>query len=178
MKSVSCAKCGFVSWAADGAACKQCGAQAGAAHARPKPSAPARRVAAESGGHARPCQYCRRSVPLSKWDDWNGFLVECPHCGRMLGKFWKIGNVLIASLFFNAFSFLFTMRPTYALPWLAGFAAAAVAGNFYLESLPDTLQIVLAVAFILGPVLVNAVVLVNHERGLADSAHAAQLSGV
>lgn len=178
MKSVSCAKCGFVSWAADGAECKQCGAPVGAAHARPRPTAPARRVAAESGGHARPCQYCRRSVTLSKWDDWNGFLVECPHCGKMLGKFWNIRRVLMASFVFNAFSFLFTMRPAYALPCLAGFAAAAVAGNFYLESLPDTLQIVLAVAFILGPMLVNAVVLVNHERGLADSAPAARMSEV
>lgn len=178
MKSVSCAKCGFVSWAAEGAACKQCGAQAGAATSRPKPSAPARRVAAEAGGQTRPCLHCRRSVSLSKWDDWNGFLVECPHCGGMHGKPWKIGRVLLASFVFNAFSFLFTMRPAYALPCLAGFAAAAVAGNFYLESLPDTLQIVLAIAFLLGPMLVNAVVLVSHERGLDNSAPDAQMSEV
>jgi hypothetical protein len=159
-----------VSWATEGGVCKRCGAPAGAASARPKPSAPPRRVAAETGGHARPCLHCGRNVPLNKWEDWNGFLVECPHCGGMHGKHWKIGRVMTASFVFNAVSFLFTMRPAYGVLWLAAFAAAAVAGNFYLESLPDTLQVALASAFILGPMLVNAVVLVNHERGLDNSA--------
>ena len=174
MTSVECVKCGLVSLAAEGTACKRCGAAAGVGHSRPKPSSAARRAATSAAGdRTRQCLHCRGDVPLTRWDDWNGFLVECPGCGSLHGKRWDIRRVLLASFVFNAVSFLFTMRPAYGVPWLLAFAAAAVAGNFYLELLPDALQIAAASAFILGPMVVNAVVLVNHEQGIDNSAPAA-----
>jgi uncharacterized paraquat-inducible protein A len=175
MTSVSCAKCGLVSWAAEGAACKRCGASAVEMKAPSRPPSAPRRVAAESGGHTRPCLHCGRSVSLSKWDDWNGFLVECTHCGGMHGKHWGIRNILLASFVFNAVSFLFTMRPAAAVPWLSVFVAAAVAGYFFLDRLPDMVQVAAASAFILGPMLVNAVVLVKHESSLDNSASTAPM---
>lgn len=171
MTSVECEKCGLVSWAAEGAACKRCGAMVGKGFKRPSPSAP-RRARHSAGEHTRPCLHCGRGVALSKWDDWNGFLVECPHCGGMHGKRWNIRRVLMASFVFNAVSFLFTMRPFVAAVWLSVFVAAAVGGAFFLESLPDNLQIVAASAFILGPMIINAVVLSLHERSLDQSSQA------
>jgi hypothetical protein len=170
MTSVSCAKCGLVSWAAEGAPCKRCGAPAGAGAARPRPSAPQYVAAAEAGGHSRPCLHCGHTVHLSKWDDWNGFLVECQHCGGLYGKRWNIRRVMMASFMFNALSFLFTMRPGRGVPCLLAFAAATVAGSFFIERLPDMVQVTLVSAFILGPMLVNGVVLVNHERSIDNSA--------
>ena len=112
---------------------------------------------------------------MTRWDDWNGFLVECPHCGGMHGKHWHIKRVMMASFVFNAVSFLFTMRPLYGVTWLAAFAAASVAGNFFLEALPDVVQIALAGAFLLGPMVVNGVVLVVHERGIDNSSPSGEM---
>lgn len=176
MTSVECAKCGLVSWAAEGDACKRCGAQAGSDNAgRRGAAATSRAPSSAEGGHTRPCLHCGHAVALKRWDDWNGFLVECAHCGGLHGKRWNIRQVMLASFFFNAVSFLFTMRPAVAVPWLSAFAAAAVAGNFFLDSLPDTLQVAAVSAFGLGPMLVNAVVLICHERSLDKSSPDGQM---
>ncbi|HEX6183959.1 MAG TPA: hypothetical protein VFZ44_08790 [Pyrinomonadaceae bacterium] len=175
MTSVECAKCGLVSWAAEGTACKRCGAAAGVGYTQPKSAPIKRRAAAPVGDYTRPCLHCGGSVSLTRWDDWNGFLVECPHCEGLHGKRWSIRRVMMASFVFNAVSFLFTMRPAAAILSLSAFAAAAVAGYFFIDSLPDTLQIVAASAFILGPMLVNAVVLIIHERGLDQSSPNGQM---
>jgi hypothetical protein len=82
---------------------------------------------------------------------------------------------MLASFFFNAVSFLFMMRPARAVLWLSAFAAAAAAGNLFLDSLPDTLQVAAVSAFGLGPMLVNAVVLISHERSLDKSAPPAEM---
>lgn len=176
MTSVECAKCGLVSWGAEGVACKRCGARAGSDNAGRKSTAASRRASPPATGeHTRPCLHCRRAVPLTRWEDWNGFLVECPHCGGMHGKRRNIRQVMLASFVFNAVSFLFMMRPARAVLWLSAFAAAAVAGGLFLDSLPDTWQVALASAFGLGPMVVNAVVLINHERSLDKSAPPAEM---
>jgi hypothetical protein len=172
MTSVSCAKCGLVSWAAEGSDCKRCGASPDVMKAPQRPARAPRVTAAASGDHARPCLHCGSTVHLSRWDDWNGFLVECQHCGGMHGKYWRIKHVMLASLFFNAVSFLFTMRPAAALPLLAAFAVAGVAGNFFLETLPDNLEVAAACAFLFCPMLINAVVLLKHHSHLDGSAPA------
>lgn len=170
MTSVECAKCGLVCWAEEGAACKRCGATAGSGNAGRKFTAASRRAASPAeGGHTRPCLHCGHAVALTRWDDWNGFLVECAHCGGMHGRRRNIRQVMLASFVFNAVSFLFMMRPARAALWLAAFAAAAVAGSLFLDRLPDTLQVALVSVFALGPMLVNAVVLINHERSLDKS---------
>jgi hypothetical protein len=171
MTSVSCAKCGLVSWAEEGAACKRCGASAAEMKAAQKrPSRAPRRADADSGGKARPCCHCGRTIHLSRWDDWNGFLVECQHCGGMHGKHWRIRYVMLASFVFNAVSFLFTMRPAAAVPLLSAFVAAGVAGSFFIGRVNPTLEIVAVVAFIHGPMLINAVVLLNHHGRIDGSA--------
>jgi hypothetical protein len=116
------------------------------------------------------CLHCGKDISLKKWDSWNGFLVECPHCHGLHGKRWNIGRVLLASFLFNAFSFLFTMRPRNAVLTLVGFIVAAITGNFFLDTFPFLVQIVVGSALLLGPMLINAVILMKHERDLDESA--------
>ena len=116
------------------------------------------------------CFHCGKELSVKKWDSWNGFLVKCPHCHGLHGKRWSIVRVLSASFLFNAFSFLFTMRLRNAVLTLSGFIVAAAVGNFFLDRLPDFLQIVAATVFLLGPALINAIILVKHERDLDESA--------
>ena len=127
---------------------------------------------AKQGETIQPCLHCGKNLALTKWDSWNGFLVQCPHCGGLHGKRWNIRRVLLASFVFNAFSFLFTMRPAKALLALTGFIVFAVVGNFVIdnETIPDLLEIAGAIIFILGPMLINAIVLIKHERDLDNSA--------
>jgi hypothetical protein len=124
----------------------------------------------------QPCIHCGKKLGLEKWDSWNGFLVECPHCGGLHGKRWNIRRVLFASVVFNAISFLFTMRPAKAALALSGFVVFAIIGNFLLDSnwIPDILEITGATLFMLGPMLINAVVLIKHERDLDNSAPTSQ----
>ena len=166
MNSVKCTNCGMVGWAS-APACKRCGAALGGPAAAPSqsPGAPATRArpahAPQQGQTVKPCLHCGSEVALSRWDNWNGFLVECPHCGGLHGKHWNIRRVL------------FAMRPAKALPLLAAFVALGAAGNFFLldnESVPDSLEMAGAIIFVFAPMLVNAAVLVTHERGIDNSA--------
>lgn len=77
---------------------------------------------------------------------------------------------MLASFLFSAFSFLFTMRPRNAVLSILGFIVAAFIGNYILDTLPDLLQIVIVIVFIFSPMLVNAIILMKHERDLDNSA--------
>ena len=122
------------------------------------------------------CLHCSMDVSLKKWDSWNGFLVECPHCHGLHGKRWNIKRVLLASFLFNALSFLFTMRPRNAVLSLLGFIVVAVIGNYFLDRFPDLFQIALVIVFGFSPMLINAVILIKHERDLDGSAPTKQAS--
>lgn len=125
----------------------------------------------KSGEVIKPCLHCGNKLGLKKWDSWNGFLVECPHCQGLHGKHWNIKYILWASLFFNAFSFLFTMRLPKGALLLLGFVLFALGGNYLLDH--DQISGLVAVAgaalFIIAPVVINAVALVRHERDLERS---------
>jgi len=66
------------------------------------------------------------------------------------------------------------MRPAKALPALTGWIILAVAANFLMdnETIPDLLEMAGAAIFMLGPMLINAIVLIKHERDLDNSAPA------
>jgi hypothetical protein len=124
----------------------------------------------KQGAIIKRCFHCGKDLSLKKWDSWNGFLVECPRCHGLHGKRWNIRRVLLASFLFSAFSFLFTMRPRNAALSLLGFIVAAIFGNFFLDRFPDLVQIVIVIVFFFSPMLINAVILMKHERDLDDSA--------
>lgn len=179
MSSVKCKKCGMVSWSTS-PSCKRCGEPlTGSALDPPAPvvsvdtSYPQGRLPRQvkEGDTIKSCIQCGREVGLTKWDSWNGFLVQCPNCGGLHGKHWNIRRVLLASFLFNAFSFLFTMRPAKAVPTLLAFIAAVVIGNFFVDSeaIPDLVEVAIGGVILLGPMLINAIVLIKHERDLDDS---------
>jgi DNA-directed RNA polymerase subunit RPC12/RpoP len=126
----------------------------------------------KEGETIKPCIHCGRQMGLKKWDSWNGFLVECPNCGGLHGKHWKIRPIVFASILFNAFSFLFIMRPRNAVIALAGFAVFGVVGNYVLETgkAPDLLEVFGVIVFAIGPLLINGIVFVKHEHDLDNSA--------
>jgi len=129
------------------------------------------------GKPMQPCVHCGKKIGLRKWDSWNGFLVGCPHCGGLHGKRWNIRRFLFASFVFNAVSFLFTMRLARAAIALSGFLVFAILVNFLIGSnqIPDILEIILVSVILLGPMLINAIVLIKHERDLDNSASPAQV---
>lgn len=122
-----------------------------------------------SGLRAVSCRHCSRPIGLSLWEYANGFLVLCPHCRGYHGKEWGFQRTLLAGLILNAVSFFFVLRPRWAVLALA---AHALLGWLLLapvaqDELPSTTYT--AVAFgvvLLGPVLVNGVLLVRHQMKL------------
>ena len=183
---MKCAKCGMVD-CSTASLCKRCGATLNSfgSAALTQPSSPDNRYPqghlpqeVKQGQTIKPCLHCGKDLALKKWDSWNGFLVQCPHCGGLHGKRWNIRRVSLASFLFNAFSFLFTMRPPKSFLALVAFIVLAVAGNYYLldsENIPDTLEIGLAIVFMLGPMVINAILLIKHERDLDNSAPPSKL---
>ena len=139
----------------------------------PKANLPA---TVEPGEIVKPCLHCGKDLSLKRWDSWNGFLVECPYCHGLHGKRWNIKRVLLASFMFNAISFLFTMRPRNALLSVFAFITVAIVGNLFLDRFPDLFQVVMASVFLLGPMVINAVILIKHERDLDNSAPPKALS--
>jgi hypothetical protein len=125
------------------------------------------------------CSHCRNDFGLKKWDCWNGFLVVCPHCDGLQGRSWNIKSVLLASFFFHAVSFFFTLRLPKAIFAVLGFILVGFGGNYVLDhyQIPDLLAVIGAALFILAPMLINALILVLHERALdAVANHRATLS--
>lgn len=121
---------------------------------------------ARTGEIIHPCFHCGQQIALRRWDSWNGFLVECPHCHALHGKRWNIKVVLMAGFMFHALSFFFTMRPRQAFLSIAGFGLFAFTGNYILDhfQIPDIAAVAGAAVFMLGPLLVNAVLLIKHEH--------------
>lgn len=124
----------------------------------------------------KPCLHCGNELGLKKWDSWNGFLVQCPHCGGLHGKRWNLRRLLLASLLFNAISFLFTMRPKRAAIALSVFVVL-ILGSYLLikDQIPDLVGMGYAILIILGPMILNAIVFIKHERDLAESIPPAQV---
>lgn len=117
------------------------------------------------------CVHCEKPLGISSWDYIHGFLVLCPHCSGFHGKPWGLERPLLAGLFLNALSFFFLMRPRRALAALALFVAIGgalvyVAGQ---NEQNDALMIGSVSFVLLGPVLVNAVLLVRHQMRLDKS---------
>ena len=119
----------------------------------------------------KPCLHCGNKFGLKRWDSWNGFLVECPYCHGLHGKRWSIKNILWASFFFNAVSFLFTMRLRNGILLLLAFVGMAVGGNYLLDhyQISDMTAVAGASLFILAPMIINAFVLIRHERDMERS---------
>jgi hypothetical protein len=126
---------------------------------------------AKQGAVIKSCLHCGNKLGVKRWDNWNGFLVECPHCHGLHGKRWNIRNVLLASFVFNAISFLFTMRLRTAVLLLLGFILVGFGGNYLLDhyEIPGLTAIAGASVFILAPLVINAIVLIRHERDLDNS---------
>jgi hypothetical protein len=122
------------------------------------------------GNVVKPCIHCRKSLTLSRWESWNGFLVRCPQCGGLHGKHWNIKRVLFASILFHELSFPFTMRPRTALIAVVSFALIGLIGNYaFLNRADDLIGLAGASIFLLSPVVINAAILVKHEHEMDQS---------
>src|SRR5437763_5599903 len=117
------------------------------------------------------CIHCGNKFGLKRWDSWNGLLVECPYCHGLHGKRWGIKNILWASFFFNAISFLFTMRLRSGIMLLVGFVLISLGGNYLLDhyQISDMTAVAGVSAFALTPMVINALMLIRHERDMERS---------
>ena len=112
------------------------------------------------------CSHCGSPIAVPTWDRWNGFLLRCPHCRGFHGRAWNIRGLALASFLLNAVSFLFTMRPSKAIPVIILWSV-----TFWLllprsERWPDWEQATLFIALFVGPMVINAVLLIRHEVDL------------
>ena len=126
----------------------------------------AERVTPTNARAAVECVHCKAPIAVSTWDKFNGFLVECPSCHGFHGRRWNIRGLALASFLLNALSFLFTMRPGKALAAIAVWVLA-----FWLllprtETWPDWAQAVAFGTLMIGPMIINAVLLVRHQIDL------------
>src|SRR5262245_59458633 len=81
------------------------------------------------------CRLCSKIIGVPRWDAWNGFILQCPHCYGPHARRWTIKPILFASLLFNALSFFFTMRPRTAAPFLCAAAVFAIGCNYLSDHL-------------------------------------------
>ena len=111
------------------------------------------------------CRHCSESLELSRWEALNGFAVQCPSCGGYHGKDWNIRYTVLAGLVFNAFSFFFVLRPLRALGAfvLFGGAVALVLWLAVQYEHVDAFMIAGVGLLILGPVVINGIVLIRHQ---------------
>lgn len=128
---------------------------------------PAAKIPGElSSGVVSTCIHCAKKLQLSRWDDWNGFLVICPHCKKLHGKNWNKKAILWGSFFINALSFFFTMRPLKALVLLMAMLGFAVFGNYVMdrELLPQSVEFLAVILFIFAPIMLNGILVIIHEK--------------
>jgi hypothetical protein len=128
-------------------------------------------LAAGSSSKSVACYHCGGRLVVNAWDDWNGFLVECPICGKLHGKSWKPYPTLLSSIFFHGFSFFFTSRWQRAAVFGGIFALAAFV-LLYLgdrTNRADDLFFILWCCWTLGPLAINSFLLIQHERDLKSS---------
>ena len=80
----------------------------------------------------------------------------------------KAKQILWASFFANAASFLFTVRPRYAITLISIFVITGVFGNYLLLNVffSQPVEFCLVIAFVFLPVVMNAVFLSVHEANL------------
>jgi len=125
-----------------------------------------------SGEVIVPCRLCAKTIGVPRWDAWNGFILQCPHCRGLHGKPWRVKSTLLAGLLFNALSFFFTMRPRTAAPLLCITALFAIGCNYASDhvALPLALDIVWSSIVGLGPMIINGVILLKHNSLLDKSA--------
>jgi len=121
-----------------------------------------------AGKVIRNCYHCSRPLLLGRWDDLNGFLVTCPHCGNPHGKSWNVPLRLFGSIFLNALGFFFTLRWKQALPLFIVFAAYAA---FATRALDDgrwsqTSELIGMSIYFMGPVVVTAFLVLRHQSDL------------
>jgi uncharacterized paraquat-inducible protein A len=117
-----------------------------------------------------PRNLCGEEMGISKWDHWNGFLVECPRCGRLHAKSWGLRVPLIAAAVLNVFSFFFTMRPKQAMSAIVGFlfvdAILVMIADRYASDDDPTVFLACMSIVVMAPVVTNAIVLLAHQNAL------------
>jgi hypothetical protein len=119
----------------------------------------------------KPCIHCGQQIALSRWDSWNGFLVECPFCYRLHGSSRNLRLVLLAGFAFNALSFLFLLRPKWALCALGAHLAYIGVGHIVIDKIlrdQGLIWIIWSAGILLLPMLVNGVILLMHEHELGS----------
>ena len=112
------------------------------------------------------CVHCHNAIVVSRWDRMNGFLVECPHCHGYHGRAWNPRVIGFASIFLNALSFFFTMRPGRAFVALIVWAVAIYFLLPKTEYAPDWIQATAFIFVFLAPLIVNMALLVKHQIDL------------
>jgi hypothetical protein len=125
------------------------------------------------------CSSCRKSFLVSFWDRLHGFLVPCPTCGILNGRSWHVRSVAFAGLLLNVLSFFFVMRPAAAALTAVGFA-----GLLYITAQPalsyqhPSLEVAWYVTLLLGPMILDAILLVRHETKLGQPSRAGRTNGL
>jgi hypothetical protein len=178
MSAIKCSQCGLVNWST-APSCKRCGTtlidsdsvvetrRSVSDTGYPKGILP---WDAKPGDSVKPCLHCGNELGLKKWDSWNGFLVQCPHCGGLHGKRWNLRRIVLASFLFSGISFIFTMRPTRAAIALSVFVVLILSSYLLTnDQTPDLVEIGVGILILLGPLLVNAITFIKHESDLAES---------
>ena len=122
------------------------------------------------GQKLQACRVCGKQFGAGRWERWCGFVIRCPLCGAPNGKHWRFKPVLFSGLLFNAISFLFILRPRVAVPLLLLYVLiwAGWAWAMDRELISESATLWVTAAVWLSPVLVNAVVLIRHEKALDE----------
>lgn len=106
---------------------------------------------------------------MGRWAAWNGFLAACGSCGRYHGKSWSPKTVLLASIALLEVSFFFTMRPAAAAATAASLVLASLAGLRTADLIQsDTVELLSFGVLLLGPLLINALILIRHQSRLGQ----------
>jgi hypothetical protein len=123
-------------------------------------------------GVVRTCFHCGSELCISRWDDWNGFLYLCPYCKRVNGEKWNAFAVCFMGLIINFLSFFFIMRPKKALICATAFFFYWCVSSYAIDKyqIQDNYQLVLMGIGFLGPMTINAVMLIKHQLNV-PSAH-------
>ena len=116
------------------------------------------------------CRHCGQTFGVSRWERWRGFIIGCPYCHGTNGRHWSFRFVLYSGLLLNALSFFLFMRPRDAFVLLLPYACGFWIWGYLLnrDLLSQTGYLWFAGALFLSPVLVNALVLIHHERALDE----------
>ena len=134
----------------------------------------AERMTPVNASAAVQCSHCGAAIAVSRWDRLNGFLVECPRCHGYHGRSWNPRVIGFASLFLNALSFFFTMRPGRAFFAIVVWATAIYFLLPKTEYAPQWIEVPAFIFVFLGPLILNMVLLVRHQIDLDRPAAAAR----